>query len=794
MNTTDLFDSLEDRHSKEQLSRVAELRDLLNHYSHCYHTLDAPAVADSQYDLLYSELQDIEKMFPELVTSDSPTQRIGAKPLDSFLSVKHAVPMLSINSDTTYKKEAARSFDTSVRKGLSLSEADPISYCAELKFDGLAINLRYENGLLVQAAARGDGESGEDVTQNIKTIKQIPLRLRNFTAEVLEVRGEVYIRRDHFEKYNQKQRELGLDPLMNPRNAAAGSLRQLDSKLAAARPLSFFAYGLGEARGWEVPRLHSQILDKLEAMSFPVCDIRSVVNDVDGLIAFYEDTLGRRKDLPFEIDGVVYKVNDRNLQEILGFVTRRPRWAFAHKFEPEEQQTIVLGIDIQVGRTGKLTPVAKLRSVLVGGVNVANATLHNEGETIRKDVRVGDTVIVRRAGDVIPEVVKVVLDSRPVDVGPVFNLYQTLAGKCPICGSAIAKEEDGADWRCTGGLLCPEQKKQAITHYCCRTAMDIEGLGDELVSILVGRDKIHSPASLYTLKEEDLVGLVMRHEARVRKDGTKTTKTVTIQKILASQILKGIDASKNRPLERLIFGLGIRQVGETASKDLASFFGSIEKLAAAKIETLYFVPDLGEITAKAIVAFFADKVNKAMVEDLLKYVNPSSPSYKLVKPLSLSDLIQKLQIEGMKSKTSVKARAIANLYDTPEKLLLDSARKTDFENEIAEVVKTLRSNPWNVVLDQLQAAGLKWGSEATERAEGFFSGKTVVITGSFTAMSRDEAKAKLIAAGAKVSSAVSAKTDYLIAGEGGGKKRIEAAELNIAVLDENAFEQNLLKG
>jgi DNA ligase (NAD+) len=788
--TEDLFGEAPAPVPARDFARLESLRARLNAYSHAYYVMDKPQLPDAEYDLLFGELQALEEKYPAAITPDSPTQRVGAAPLNAFLRVKHAVPMLSINSDTTYKKEAARTFDSSVRRVLAISEHDPVAYSAELKFDGLAINLRYEKGVLVQAAARGDGQTGEDVTQNIKTIREIPLRLRNVYAEVLEIRGEVYMRRDRFERYNKMQRELGLEPLMNPRNAAAGSLRQLDPKLAAARPLSFFAYGIGEVSGWAIPRLQSEILNQLQEMTIPVCDVRTVVNNVDGLISFYEEVAAKRPDLPFEIDGVVYKVDDRNLQEVLGFITKRPRWAFAHKFEPEEQQTTVKAIDIQVGRTGKLTPVAKLEPVLVGGVVVSNATLHNEGETKRKDVRIGDTVIVRRAGDVIPEVLSVVLSGRPKDAGEVFDLYKILGGKCPICGSTIAKEEDGADWRCTGGLRCPEQQKQAISHFGGRTAMDIDGLGDELVNVLVEQDKIHSPASLYSLKVDDLIGLVMRQEARTRKDGTETQKIVTIQNTLAVKIVGGIEASKNRPLERFIFGLGIRQVGVSAARDLAKFFGSIEPLMDAHVETLSFVPDLGEVTAKAIVTYFSDDVNRKMVYSLLQYVKPTLPA-RATKSLSFADLICRLGIKGLTNKNSAKTRKIADVYKSPENLIADVGKGNVEDGQVLDIAERLQSDPWLKVLRQLKEVDQRWDTATPLKAKGFFSEKSVAITGTFENMSRNEATQKLIAAGAKISSAISSKTDYLIAGEGGGKKRAEAAELNVPALDQTTFEKKL---
>ena len=788
--TEDLFGESPTQLAEKDAVRMEKLRTQLASHSYAYYSLDRPTITDSAYDELFKELQLLEEKYPYAVPSYSPTQRVGAPALKAFASVKHAVPMLSINSDTSYKKEAARTFDTAVRKALSRSANDHIAYCAELKFDGLAINLRYENGVLVQAATRGDGETGEDVTQNIKTIKQIPLRLTGESPELLEVRGEVYMRRDQFEAYNKGQRSLGLDVLVNPRNAAAGSIRQLDSKLAADRPLSFFAYGLGEVKGWTIPKLHSEVLAQLAKMSLPVCDVRSVVEDVDGLIAFYEKVAAIRAELRFEIDGVVYKVNDCNLQEQLGFVTRRPRWAFAHKFEPEVKQTAVDGIEIQVGRTGKLTPVAKLRPVFVGGVKVSNATLHNEGETRRKDVRIGDTVWVRRAGDVIPEIVSVVVDPQKKR-GQRFDLREILNGKCPSCGSPIAKEKDGADWRCTGGLKCPEQQKQGIRHFCGRTAMNIDGLGEELVNALFELKKIRSPASLYLLKADDLIGLITRTEVRELKDGSKVPKKVTIQLGLATKIVTGIDASRNRPLGRLIYGLGIRQVGESSARDLAQFFGSVDALKAAKFETLCFVPDLGTVTAKAIVEYFQDVVNSQMVTDLLKEVNPIPPSAKLSMSLSLADLISRLGIKGLTSKASAKVRSIAQLYESPRKLIIEKDNGNVTDTQVLSIADKLMSDPWLTVLQQLDNGRLSWSQLNITGFNGFFFGKTVALTGTFSDLSRDEIKQKLVAAGAKVASAISARTDYLIAGEGGGKKRAEAAELNVPTLDQATFDKQL---
>ena len=781
--TKDLF--TESQAPAEVALRVSELSTLLRRYSHHYHTLDKPLVPDSEYDSLYSELESLEKAHPDLVTPESPTQRVGDTPLPEFKTVRHAVPMLSILSDTTYKDDAPIAFDASVRKGLALDAGSEVEYCAELKFDGLAINLRYEKGLLVQAAARGNGEAGEDVTLNARTVKQIPLRV-DTTAEVLEVRGEVIIRVDDFEKYNEKQRSAGREPLMNPRNGAAGSMRQLHPGVAASRPLSFFAYGLGETVGWSVPSTQSELLNALAKLGFPVCEIRTVSKGPAGLIDFYRDTLQKRSVLPFEIDGIVYKVNDRSSQELLGVVTRRPRWALAHKFEPEEKLTVVRAIDVQVGRTGKLTPVAKLEAVRVGGVKVTNATLHNEDETRRKDVRVGDTVVVRRAGDVIPEVVSVVSDRRPSDVGPQFDMYARLGGKCPACGSPIARPTDAADWRCTGGLRCPEQRKQAITHYAHRLAMDIDGLGEELVNVFVDKGKIRTPADLYALGKQDLKGFLLREEPFVTKSGKETIKQVRIQEDLAAKLIASIDASRNRSLEKLVFALGIRHVGESTARDLAQFFESLHRLADAKKETLLFVPDLGEVTATAIAEYFANQDNRSMINQLEREVQPSfSRRAGYARATSLAELIPKLKIYGLLTKTAKTVKELADKYQTPERLV-SSLEGGQVTGPLAEVVAKLTEEPWKSVIRQLDEAGVMWGRDVGDKVAGPFANKTVVLTGTLT-MSRPEATEKLLTLGAKVSKSVSAKTDYVIAGEDAGQKLTEAEQLGIKILREAEF-------
>ncbi|GAB4556092.1 MAG: NAD-dependent DNA ligase LigA [Rhizobacter sp.] len=585
--------------------RAAQLRAQLNDHAHRYYVLDEPQIPDAEYDRLFQELQAIEAAHPELLTPDSPTQRVLGKVLDGFAPVVHAVPMLSIRTETDTESSGALAFDARVRRELGLTPEDPpVEYAAELKFDGLAINLRYEAGVLVQAATRGDGEKGEDVTQNIRTIGQIPLRLNGVSAPVIEVRGEVYMSRDQFEALNERQRELiaqgakNEKTFVNPRNAAAGAVRQLDPAIAAKRPLSFFAYGLGDVQGWDIPPTHSALLDALEQMGLPVCSDRTVTQGAEGLVAFHQAMGEKRDSFPFDIDGVVYKVNSRELQKKLGFVSREPRWAVAHKYPAQEQMTVVRDIDIQVGRTGKLTPVAKLEPVFVGGTTVSNATLHNEDETRRKDVRIGDTVVVRRAGDVIPEVVSVVLDKRGADVGEPFDLYKKLGGKCPVCGSGIAREEGGADWRCSGGLFCPAQRKQAILHYAGRRAMDVEGLGDKLVDQLIEAQVVHTLPDLYKLGLTSL--------STLDRMGEKS----------AQNLLAGLEKSKRTTLARFLYSLGIRQIGETTAKDLAKHFGSLDRIMDASIEQLLEVNDVGPIVAQSIRTFFDQPHNREVVEQL----------------------------------------------------------------------------------------------------------------------------------------------------------------------------------
>ena len=574
--------------------RAAQLRAQLHHHAHRYYVLDAPELPDAEYDRLFQALQAIEAEHPELLTTDSPTQRVGGKILDGLVPVRHAVPMLSIQTETDTTAAGAEAFDARVRRELGLApDALPVEYAAELKFDGLAMSLRYERGVLVLAATRGDGETGEDVTQNIRTMGQIPLRLQGDAPDVLEVRGEVYMRRDDFEQLNERQREKGEKTYINPRNTAAGAVRQLDPAITAQRPLSFFAYGLGEVQGWTLPETHSGLLDALAAFGLPVCEDRCVAQGAPGLVAFHDRIEAKRDQLPFDIDGVVYKVNPLALQRELGFKTREPRWAVAHKYPAQEQLTTVLAIDVQVGRTGKLTPVAKLAPVFVGNVTVTNATLHNENEARRKDVRVGDTVIVRRAGDVIPEVVAVLPEKR-IEGAQVFTMPQV----CPVCGSLAVREEGEVDHRCTGGLFCGAQRKQAILHYAQRRAVDIEGLGDKLVEQLVDADVVRTLPDLYRMGLMALASLDRMAEKS------------------AQNVLDALEKSKRTTLPRFLFGLGIRHVGEATAKEMARHFGGLDAIMDASVEQLLEVNDVGPIVAQSLRMFFDQPHNREVVEQL----------------------------------------------------------------------------------------------------------------------------------------------------------------------------------
>ena len=584
--------------------RADALRERLHHHAHCYYVLDAPEIPDAEYDKLFQELQALESAYPELLTPDSPTQRVGGHVLDGFAKVRHRVPMLSIRTETDIEASGARSFDARVRRELGLADTDPpVRYVAELKFDGLAINLRYERGLLVQAATRGDGEVGEDVTQNLRTVGQVPLRLIGDVPAVVEVRGEVYMRRDDFDRLNELQREKiaqgqkNEKTFVNPRNAAAGAVRQLDPAIARQRPLSFFAYGWGEItppeEGGPAFASHREVLQAFGDWGLPVSDRIRLCDGAEDLVAYHQDIGRTRDNLPFDIDGVVYKVDSLALQRQLGFVTREPRWAVAHKFPAQEQMTTVESIDVFVGRTGKLTPVARLAPVFVGGVTVSNATLHNEDEVLRKDVRVGDQVIVRRAGDVIPEVVAVVPGSRRADA-----VSFVMPRRCPVCDSEAVREAEEADWRCSGGLFCAAQRKQALLHFAQRRALDIEGLGEKLVEQLVDEGWVRTLPDLYRLDLDRLSGLDRMGEKSARN------------------LLEGLAQSKETTLPRFLFGLGIRHVGEATARDLARHFGKLEGIVEANVDQLLQVPDVGPVVAESLHRFFAQPHNREVIDAL----------------------------------------------------------------------------------------------------------------------------------------------------------------------------------
>jgi DNA ligase (NAD+) len=572
-------------------SRVNWLHLQLHNHAHAYYVLDQPTIPDAEYDKLFRELEQLESAHPEIISVDSPTQRVGGAPLPHFDQVQHAVPMLSINNG--FSEEDILAFDKRLREGLK-NEAQ-IDYACELKFDGLAINLRYINGVLTEAATRGDGSTGEDVTVNIRTIRSLPLKLRtDHPPALLDVRGEVLMFKSDFAKLNQRQRDAGQKEFANPRNAAAGSLRQLDSKITAQRQLRFFAYGIGECEGATIPDSHSALLDWYQQLGIPVCEERAIKSGAAGLLEFFADISEKRSHLPYEIDGVIYKVNQHQQQQQLGFVSRAPRFALAHKFPAEEAITLVQGIDVQVGRTGAITPVARLAPVSVGGVTVTNATLHNEDEVKRKDIRVGDTVIVRRAGDVIPEVVANVPERRPATATEFM-----MPTACPVCGSVIVRAEDEAVARCSGGWMkCAAQRKGGLLHFVSRRAMDIEGLGEQLVEQLVDKEIVTTPADFYGLEVSALAEL-----DRMAKKS-------------AQNVIDALEKSKSTTLARFIYALGIRHVGESTAKELARHFGNLDALMAANEEQILAVNDIGPVVATMLLQFFADPLNRELITQL----------------------------------------------------------------------------------------------------------------------------------------------------------------------------------
>jgi DNA ligase (NAD+) len=770
--------------TQDHLERMAWLVKELNHHIYNYHVLDAPTIPDAEYDKLFRELQGLEAAHPEAVSADTPTSRVGAAPIPEFKQVTHAMPMLSLNNG--FADEDIDNFDRRVREGLDLPNGAQVEYAAELKFDGLAMSLRYENGVFVQAATRGDGYTGEDVSANIRTVRVIPLRLHgDKLPAVLEVRGEVLMFKQDFERLNQRQRDAGQKEFANPRNAAAGSLRQLDARITAERKLRFFAYGIGVLEGADMPASHSAVLDWFERLGLPVSKERAVVKGCEGILGYFRSIGEKRKSLPYEIDGVVYKVDRIADQAALGFVSRAPRFALAHKFPAEEALTTVQAIDVQVGRTGAITPVARLQPVSVGGVTVTNATLHNEDEVRRKDVRVGDTVVVRRAGDVIPEVLSVVLERRPQPEPPVYELPKT----CPVCGSHVVREEGEAIARCSGGLTCAAQRKEAIRHFAGRRMMDIEGLGDRYIDSLVEANLIHGVADLYRLTLDDL--LAMKRLADER-DGT-TPETVKAGKVAtkwADNLLAAIAASRRPPLERLLFALGIRHVGESTGKTLAEWLGSLALVRRAPAALLRVLPDIGGTVAEAIAEFFLEPKNQVALDALLAAgVEPQgehAPKAQLRERLDEVKLLAALDIPKL---TEPRARQlldgrtlddlshlkIFSVFGLPDAVVesLDAWMAAPGHRETLQALVQLRRE----LLEQLP-------HEAPAGLEGPLAGKTFVLTGTLPTLSRDQAAALIEAAGGKVSGSVSKKTSYVVAGAEAGSKLEKAESLGVTVLDE----------
>ena len=659
-------------------TQIDNLRKTLRQYEYEYHVLDNPTVPDSEYDRLFHQLKALELEHPEFLTSDSPTQRVGAKPLSGFSQIRHEIPMLSL--DNAFSDEEFHAFVKRIEDRLIVLPK-PLTFCCEPKLDGLAVSILYVNGILTQAATRGDGTTGEDITANIRTIRNIPLQLLTDNPPArLEVRGEVFMPHAGFERLNEYALEHGEKTFANPRNAAAGSLRQLDPNITSKRPLVLNAYGIGIAEGVELPSTHYSRLQWLKSIGIPVNPEIRLCNGTNEVLDFYRDIQNKRSSLGYDIDGTVLKINDIALQNELGFISKAPRWAIAYKFPAQEELTVLNDVEFQVGRTGAITPVAKLEPVFVAGVTVSNATLHNGDEIERLNIAIGDTVVIRRAGDVIPQIIGVLHERRPDNAKPI--IFPT---NCPVCDSQIIRIEGEAVARCTGGLFCAAQRKEALKHFVSRKAMDIDGVGGKLIEQLVDRELVHTPADLFKL---DLTTLT-----RLERMGAKS----------AENALNSLEKAKSTTLARFIFALGIREVGEATALNLANHFKTLDALKAADLEELQKVPDVGEVVANRIFVFWREAHNVAVVEDLI-------------------------------------------------------------------------------------AQGVHWETvEVKEASENFFKDKTVVLTGTLTQMGRNEAKALLQQLGAKVSGSVSSKTDFVIAGDAAGSKLAKAQELNITVLTEDEF-------
>ena len=808
---------------------IRHLTDLLNRYAYEYYTLDAPSVPDAEYDKLFRELEALERNHPELKLPDSPTQRVGGEPLAGFAEVRHEVPMLSLTNAFSPQDENGvfdhaemYAFDQRVRDGLDGGNPE---YVIEPKFDGLAISLLYRDGVLVQAATRGDGTTGEDVTQNVKTVANIPLRLHGENPpELIEVRGEVLMLKADFAALNKRQNENGQKPFANPRNAAAGSLRQLDSRITAQRKLHFFPYSIARQQGGFAAEEHIQELTYFQELGFSLPNGNfGCFKNIDEVLAFYEQMQQKRPSLPYEIDGMVVKVNSLAQQRELGFISRAPRWAIAHKFPAEEALTVVEAIDVQIGRTGAVTPVARLQPVFVGGVTVTNATLHNQDEVSRKDVRVGDTVVVRRAGDVIPEVVRVIFERRPMQETtvavsddlkhqqddlfaetPSANQTQSvplhkpyrLPTHCPICRSEIEREEGEAVARCSGGMLCQAQRAQGLIHFASRKAMDIDGLGQKQIEQLVAQDLVRHFADLYRLDISTLQK--MKETADKASSENENGNTETVSDDLsesntqngkkqptkwAENILAGIEASKTPELARFLFALGIRHVGERTAKTLAQAFGSLEHVRRAPEPILACLPDIGTVVARSIAHFFAQDAQQAMIDELLAAgVAPQTQAVTIPPARHAEPQRWIARLPGFKISEN-KAQALWELAGKSiEGLQTDKALPADWQ--------AWRSETQNAaLLENLKTFFVQTSSENQDEAfsddlNEAVAGKTFVLTGTLPTLKRDQAQALIEAAGGKVSGSVSKKTDYVVAGEAAGSKLEKANALDVTVLSE----------
>ena len=763
-------------------ARIAELRKRLEDANYRYYVLDDPSIADAEYDRLLRELESLEAAHPDQRSPDSPTQRVGTAPSGAFAEVRHAIPMLSLGN--AFSDQEVRDFVGRIEERLDRRE--PL-FSVEPKLDGLAISLRYEQGRFVQGATRGDGATGEDVTANLRTVKAIPLHLRGGGwPDVLEVRGEVYMPLEAFRAYNERALKDGGKVLANPRNGAAGSLRQLDPRITAQRPLAFYAYGVGVVKGIDLPSTHSQTLAMLKQWGFPVSAESNVVTGAEGLLGYYRAMGDKRDRLPFDIDGVVYKLDDYEGQREMGFVSRAPRWAIAHKFPAQEQQTKLLGIDIQIGRTGAATPVARLEPVQVAGVVVTNATLHNADQIARLDVRVGDTVIVRRAGDVIPEIVRVVPEGRDAHAA-----VWRMPTQCPVCGSEIVREEGEAVWRCSGELSCPAQRNEAIRHFASRRAMDIEGLGERFIEDLGDLGYVTSVADLYRLTLEDL--LEMRRRADER-DGTtpETAKAGKVASKWAENLIAAIDRSRDTTLERFLFALGIEHVGESTAKALAHWFGDLALIRRLPWPLFKRVPDIGGEVARAIGHFLDQPGNQRVIDELLAggvvLRDQHAPSPKLHGALGFATLLADLEIPKV---TKVRAEQLAAafqdaaaLLDAPQHHFVSAGLPADTAKALADWLADGRHaqllSAADAALQELRAVT----PPAATGGAGVLDGQTTVLTGTLTALTRDEAKARLETLGAKVAGRVSKKTSFVVAGEAAGSKLDKAQELGVEIWDE----------